>query len=86
MIDEQLLDLLACPLCKSSLRTDGDHLACTEEACGCRYPVEDDIPVALIDEADRPCPDCGTQRDWSMEDETLSCPDCGTSFSPDSSG
>jgi uncharacterized protein YbaR (Trm112 family) len=50
-VDKKLLDILACPLCKSPLKYDKaraellcvvDHLA---------YPIRDDIPVMLEDEA-----------------------------------
>ncbi|MEV0967406.1 Trm112 family protein [Microtetraspora glauca] len=52
-IDDWLLDVLACPACKSPLRasTEADELACTSESCGLVYPVRDDIPVLLVDEA-----------------------------------
>ncbi len=50
-IDRELLDILACPKCKGTLRltTKGDGLVC--EACRLQYPIKDDIPVMLIDEA-----------------------------------
>ncbi len=85
MIDKTLLDLLACPLCKSELELDGERLVCSHDECGCRYPVEEDIPVALIQEADRPCPECGKQRDWNSNENTLSCPACGQTFEAESS-
>jgi uncharacterized protein YbaR (Trm112 family) len=52
-IDRELLDILVCPKCKGEIRlTDkGDGLVCA--ACGLRYPIKDDIPVMLIDEAVR---------------------------------
>jgi uncharacterized protein YbaR (Trm112 family) len=54
-IDDWLLDILACPACKSPLRVsadaDADELACTSAECGLVYPVRDDIPVLLVDEA-----------------------------------
>jgi uncharacterized protein YbaR (Trm112 family) len=52
-IDDWLLDILACPACKSPLRPveDADELACTSGSCGLVYPVRDDIPVLLVDEA-----------------------------------
>jgi uncharacterized protein YbaR (Trm112 family) len=52
-IDRALLDILVCPKCKGDLRlTDkGDGLDCA--ACRLRYPIKDDIPVMLIDEAVR---------------------------------
>jgi len=52
MIDKELLDILACPLCKTEVKLEGDKIVCTK--CGRRYPVKDDIPVMLIDEAELP--------------------------------
>ena len=55
-LDPTLLEILACPQCHSSLRADDQagELVCTSEGCGLAYPVRDDIPVMLIDEARRP--------------------------------
>jgi uncharacterized protein YbaR (Trm112 family) len=55
-IDEWLLDILACPKCHAPLRADLDasELVCTAADCGLAYPVRDDIPVLLIDEARDP--------------------------------
>jgi len=52
MIDKELLDILVCPKCKGeiSLTEAGDGLVCT--ACAVRYPIKDDIPIMLIDEAE----------------------------------
>ena len=52
-IDKDLLEILACPKCKGDLRLteSGDGLIC--EACGLKYPIRDDIPVMLIDEAEK---------------------------------
>ncbi|MBM4053877.1 MAG: Trm112 family protein [Planctomycetes bacterium] len=52
MISRELLEILACPLCKTDVRLEGDRIICTQ--CGRRYPVKDDIPVMLIDEAELP--------------------------------
>jgi uncharacterized protein len=52
MIDKELLDILACPLCKTEVKLEDDKIVCTK--CGRRYPVKDDIPVMLIDEAELP--------------------------------
>jgi uncharacterized protein YbaR (Trm112 family) len=51
-LSQDLLDILACPKCKGELRlTDQqDGLVC--EACKLRYPIKDDIPIMLIDEAE----------------------------------
>ena len=50
-ISQDLLEILACPACKQpvELRADGDALKCV--ACHRVYPIRDDIPVMLIDEA-----------------------------------
>jgi uncharacterized protein YbaR (Trm112 family) len=52
-IDRELLDILACPKCKGTLRLTQkeDGLVC--DACRLMYPIKDDIPVMLIDEAIR---------------------------------
>jgi uncharacterized protein len=52
MIDPQLLEILACPLCKTPVHQDGDRLVCA--TCNRRYPIRDGIPVMLLDEAERP--------------------------------
>jgi uncharacterized protein YbaR (Trm112 family) len=50
-IKKELLDILACPKCKGelTLTKEGDGLDCA--ACKLRYPIRDDIPIMLIDEA-----------------------------------
>jgi len=50
-INKELLDILACPKCKGDihLTDNGDGLVCT--ACRLVYPIKDDIPVMLIEEA-----------------------------------
>ncbi len=50
-IDKRLLEILVCPLCKADvkLKEDGNGLKCVE--CKRVYPIRDDIPVMLIDEA-----------------------------------
>ncbi|MGO1971786.1 MAG: Trm112 family protein [Propionibacteriaceae bacterium] len=52
----ELLEILACPNCQSSLAVDHDRdeLVCTSNDCGLAYPVRDQIPVLLIDEARKP--------------------------------
>ncbi len=49
MLDKELLDILACPACRSEVRQSGDEILCT--GCGRRYPIQDDIPVMLVEEA-----------------------------------
>ena len=52
MLDKELLEVLACPVCKVSVELDGDWLVCSE--CARRYPVRDGIPVMLVEEAVSP--------------------------------
>ncbi|MCM8790313.1 MAG: Trm112 family protein [Candidatus Omnitrophica bacterium] len=52
MIDKKLLDILACPACKSKVKLEADRIVCVK--CGRRYPIQDDIPIMLIEEADLP--------------------------------
>jgi len=56
LVESWLLDILACPECHSPLREDeaASELVCTNDACGLAYPVRDDIPVLLVEEARRP--------------------------------
>lgn len=60
MIDKDLLDILACPACKADVSLEGDRIVCKK--CGRRYPVKDDIPIMLIDEAELPGEDKGKGR------------------------
>jgi uncharacterized protein YbaR (Trm112 family) len=50
-MDAKLLDILVCPLCKSSLiyRKAEQELVCKADRLA--YPIQDDIPVMLADEA-----------------------------------
>jgi uncharacterized protein YbaR (Trm112 family) len=48
-IRKELLDILACPVCKTPVQLDDHELVC--ETCKRRYPIEDGIPVMLVDEA-----------------------------------
>jgi uncharacterized protein YbaR (Trm112 family) len=54
MIDKELLEILACPKCKAEVKVVGDKIVCQNPQCGLRYPIRDDIPVMLIDEAEKP--------------------------------
>ena len=53
-LDPALLDIIVCPACRGTLAVDdaASELACT--SCGLAYPVRDDIPVLLVDEARHP--------------------------------
>ena len=50
-VDPELLEILACPHCKTPVHLvkNGTALKCS--TCNRVYPIKDDIPVMLIDEA-----------------------------------
>ena len=50
-MDTRLLEILVCPVCKGALdyRKAQTELVCT--ACRLAYPIKDDIPVMLEEEA-----------------------------------
>ncbi len=54
MVDPELLEILVCPNDRGEVDylEDQGVIVCRE--CGYRYPVRDDIPVMLIDEAEKP--------------------------------
>ena len=51
MLDPQLLEMLACPVCKTPIKEEGDRLVCVR--CGRRYPIRNGIPVMLVEEAEQ---------------------------------
>ena len=53
MLDKELLDILACPKCKGDLEynPEKDQLKC--QTCRLIYNIQDDIPVLLIDQAEK---------------------------------
>ena len=53
-LDKTLLEILACPSCKSPVQEQGEWLLCQNQKCGLQYPVRNDIPIMLIDEARQP--------------------------------
>ena len=50
-LSPQLLAILVCPKCKGPLQYREPEQALDCAACQVRYPVRDDIPVMLVDEA-----------------------------------
>lgn len=52
-ISPELLEILRCPKCKAEveLKADGSSLKCVNPECALVYPVRDEIPVMLIEEA-----------------------------------
>ena len=51
-LDPALLAIIVCPDCRGALEPVDEELVC--QSCGLAYPVRDDIPVLLVDEARRP--------------------------------
>jgi uncharacterized protein len=51
MIAKDLLEILVCPVCRKPLehRVNPESLKCTE--CHRVYPVKDEIPIMLVDQA-----------------------------------
>jgi len=52
MINKKLMDILACPACKSDVTEEDGKIVC--KSCLRRYSITDGIPVMLIDEAQTP--------------------------------
>jgi uncharacterized protein YbaR (Trm112 family) len=52
-LDERLLEILVCPKCKGCLKYDRDDSRLICGTCRLAYPVRDDIPVMLEQEAER---------------------------------
>ena len=50
-MDRRLLDILVCPLCKSQLHLDVDKHELICKADRLAYPIRDDVPVMLVEEA-----------------------------------
>ena len=54
-LDQRLLDILVCPNCRGEVEyLESEATIVCRGECGYRYPVRDDIPVMLIDEAEKP--------------------------------
>jgi len=53
MLSKELLDILVCPECKGDLEYDQPNARLICHACRLRYPIEDDIPIMLVEEAER---------------------------------
>lgn len=52
-LSPELLEILRCPKCKSKveLTADAGDLKCTNAECRLVYPIREDIPVMLVEEA-----------------------------------
>lgn len=50
-ISKELLEILVCPICKTPVTLTADNSGLKCETCRRVYPVRDDIPVMLTEEA-----------------------------------
>jgi uncharacterized protein len=84
-LDPVLLEILVCPDCKGSLTVDlaTDELVC--DSCGLRYPVRDDIPIMLVEEARRPAAPEPRKRGEGAQ-QAASAAEAPAAGSPDDAG
>ena len=52
-MDKRLLEILACPACKGGLAYDEKDQKLVCQKCRLKYPVRDNMPVMLVDQAER---------------------------------
>ena len=50
-VSKELLDILVCPICKTPVKLTGDQQGLKCGTCQRVYPIRNDIPVMLVDEA-----------------------------------
>jgi uncharacterized protein len=50
-VSKELLEILVCPICKTPVKLTADSTGLKCATCCRVYPVRDDIPVMLVDEA-----------------------------------
>jgi len=50
-VNRELLEILACPKCKGAVQLSEEKNGLICRFCGLRYPIRNDIPVMLVDEA-----------------------------------
>ena len=52
-ISPELLEILRCPQCRSKVQIDAEEtrLKCVNPECSLVYPIRDEIPVMLVEEA-----------------------------------
>ena len=51
--DARMLELLVCPLTKTTLRLDRDAQELVSDQAGLAFPIRDGIPILLVEEARR---------------------------------
>ena len=50
-VDPKLLEMLVCPLTKTTLSYDPDHQELISRAARCAFPIIDGVPILIADEA-----------------------------------
>jgi uncharacterized protein YbaR (Trm112 family) len=53
MLSKELLEILVCPACKGDLEYDQVNAKLICHACRLRYAIEDDIPIMIVEEAEK---------------------------------
>ncbi len=53
MLDKKLLEILVCPACKGQLQYEQENARLVCEKCRLRYAIEDEIPIMLVEEAEK---------------------------------
>jgi uncharacterized protein YbaR (Trm112 family) len=53
MLSKELLEILVCPQCKGELEYDRENEKLLCHSCRLRYPIQEDIPIMLIEDAER---------------------------------
>jgi len=53
MLEKKLLEILACPACKGELEYDEKNQRLTCHACRLKYKIEEDIPIMLVEAAEK---------------------------------
>ena len=52
-LSKELMDILACPQCKGRLELLPDDPGLVCRVCRLKYPIREDIPIMLVDEAEK---------------------------------
>lgn len=66
-LNAELLTIIVCPNCRGEVDYDEPQQVIECRECHYRYPVRDDIPVLLVDEAEKPAGDTGAHRPAGSE-------------------
>ncbi len=70
-LDDQLLDVLVCPETKDPLIYFEDDEFLYSPSARLKYPIEDEIPVMLVDEAENVSENVAEELEQRAKDEDL---------------